>query len=125
MVEIGDGVPHTSVQVTAGSDCTGPGATDLPSTELVPDAVERFRAVPLPTSFEKLLHFEEAAPCAVAKFADTGDALVTGHYVSTQWQNEQGKFEFAWAYYDDQGQFQTLCGPCETNHSALCTSCAP
>jgi len=100
------------------------GATDLPSSELVPDAVRRFRAAGLPVALITLgLSYSEAAPCVVANVADTVGALLTGHYVSANVQSEgQGQPLHEWSYYDDQGQFHALCR-CETGLPGNCMSC--
>ena len=72
------GVATVSLEPGTYVECPGPGATDLSSSELVPDAVRRFR---LPVDWALELSYSEAAPCVVAKVADTVGALLTGHYV--------------------------------------------
>ena len=116
------GVATVSLEPGSYVDCPGPGATDLPSSELVPDAVRRFRAAGLPVALITLgLSYSEAAPCVVAKLADTGGALLTGHYVLAHVASETQSF-LEWSYYDDQGQFHARCGPCETG-PGNCMSC--
>ncbi|MEO8903371.1 MAG: hypothetical protein ABI627_17765 [Polyangiaceae bacterium] len=113
------GVATVSLEPGAYVDCPGPGATDLSSSELVPDAARRFKLpVEGPSS---ALRYSEAAPCVVAKVADTVGALLTGHYVLAYAQGDYGHHFSEWSYYDDQGQFHALCGPCET--SGDCVSC--
>lgn len=119
------GVATVSLEPKSYVDCPGPGATDLPSSELVPDAVRRFRAAGLPDALISLgLSYSEAAPCVVANVADSVGALLTGHYVLAHVQSEgppQPSYE--WSYYDDQGQFHARCGPCETGEPGNCVSC--
>ena len=119
------GVATVSLEPGSYVDCPGPGATDLPSSELVPDAVRRFSAAGLPDALISLgLSYSEAAPCVVATVADTVGALLTGHYVLANVQSEgQGQSFHKWSYYDDQGQFHALCGPCETGLPGNCMSC--
>jgi hypothetical protein len=119
------GVATVSLEPTYYVDCPGPGATDLPSSKLVPDAVRRIRAAGLPVALITLgLSYSEAAPCVVANVADTVGALLTGHYVFAHVQSEvQGQSFHEWSYYDDQGQFHALCGPCETGLPGNCMSC--
>ena len=114
------GVATVSLEPRSYEDCPGPGATDLPSSELVPDAVRRVRAAGI--SYPRL-SYSEAAPCVVANVADTVGALLTGHSVSAYvWEAGQGRGQ-QWSYYDDQGQFHALCGPCDTGLPGNCTSC--
>lgn len=119
------GVATVSLEPGFYVDCPGPGATDLPSSMLVPDAVRRFKAAGLPDSLITLgLSYSEAAPCVVANVANTVGALVTGHYVLARVRTEGLEPGFhEWSYYDDQGQFQARCGPCETGLPGNCTSC--
>jgi len=119
------GVATVSLEPKSYVDCPGPGATDLPSSELVPDAVRRVRAGGLPAALITLgLSYSEAAPCVVANVADTVGALLTGHYVLARVQSEAPEKGFhEWSYYDDQGQFHARCGPCETGLPGNCTSC--
>ena len=121
------GVATVSLEPKSYVDCPGPGATDLPSSELVPDAVRRITAAGLPVALITLgLSYSEAAPCVVANVADTVGALLTGHYVLAHVQSEgQGPSFHDWSYYDDQGQFHALCGPCEMGLPGNCTSCTP
>ena len=120
------GVATVSLEPKLYLDCPGPGATDLPSSELVPDAVRRFRATDLPVALISLgLSYSEAAPCVVANVADTVGALLTGHCVVANVQSEAPGQPFnEWSYYDDQGQFHAFCGPCETGLPGDCMSCA-
>jgi len=113
------GVATVALEPKLYLDCPDPGATDLPSSELVPDAVRRFRAAGLPAEQAKL-SYSEAAPCVVANVANTVGALLTGHYVFAK---EIERQSLEWSYYDDQGQFHALCGPCESG-PANCMSCA-
>lgn len=119
------GVATVALEPKFYVDCPGPGATDLPSSELVPDAVQRFRAAGLPVALITLgLVYSEAAPCVVANVADTVGALLTGHYVSAHVRSEgQGQSFHEWSYYDDQGQFQARCGPCEMGLPGNCMTC--
>jgi len=119
------GVVTVSLEPTLYVDCPGPGVTDLSSSELVPDAVQRFKAAGLPVSLITLgLSYSEAAPCLVANVADTVGALLTGHYVLADVKSEApGQPFHEWSYYDDQGQFHARCGPCETGLSGNCMSC--
>lgn len=117
-----NGVATVSLEPAFYVDCPGPGATDLSSSELVPDAVRRVRAAGLPLEYPKL-SYSEAAPCAVANVAGTVGALLTGHYVLAHEQSEGPGWGLAWSYYDDRGQFHALCGPCEMGLPGNCTSC--
>ena len=113
------GVATVSLEPGSYVDCPGPGASDLSSSELVPDAVRRFR---LPVDWALELSYSEAAPCVVAKVADTVGALLTGQYVSAYREGDDGR-HYGWSYYDDQGQFHALCGPCGTGTPGTCMSC--
>ena len=117
------GAATVSLEPGSYVDCPGPGATDLSSSELVPDAVRRFRSAGLPVEQSRLT-YSEAAPCVVAKVADTVGALLSGHHVLVHGQSEPGYFNgYEWSYYDDQGQFHALCGPCEMELPGSCMSC--
>lgn len=62
-------------------DCPRPGAADLSSRKLVPEALRRFSArAGVPVEQYGRLSYSEAAPCVLAIVANTVGALLTGHY---------------------------------------------
>lgn len=87
--------------------------------------MRRFDAAGLPSRLiERELRYSEAAPCVVANVADTTGALLSGHSVFKQGQGDYGNYSNGWSYYDDQGQFFALCGPCKTGLPGDCMSCS-
>lgn len=115
------GVATVSLEPKTYVDCPGPGATDLSSRELVPEALRRFSAAAgLSVENYGQWSYSEAAPCVVANVANSVGALLTGHSVLSH-AIEGGGPSFT-SYYDDQGQFFALCSPCK---SGDCMSCTP
>lgn len=113
------GVATVSLEPKLYIDCPGPGVTDLSSTKLVPDALRRVSAAEGASVYSYRWSYSEAAPCVVANVANTVGALLTGHSVLSS-QIEGG--QPFWSYYDDQGRFSALCGPCKTG-SGDCMNC--
>jgi hypothetical protein len=106
--------------------CDGPDLNDIPSTELVPQALRQIDALSLAPAQYTLPYYWEMAPCRVADQSSSNGAFLTGHTVQVRRRMQPQPDQYLWSYFDDDGKPLELCGPCVTSSLAPdCTQCTP
>jgi hypothetical protein len=119
------GTLELTLQANVYSACEGPDLNDIPSTELVPQALRQVDALSLAPAQFTSLDYWEMTPCRVSDRSISSGARLTGHTVHVRRRLPQTD-QYLWSYFDDHGKPLELCGPCVTSGLAPdCTQCIP